>query len=81
MQFLHENRNNCYNFSSVGGQDFVNWSGDNSTEEYLDILAYPYVPVLFYHEYNETNWQWCGPMLRIAEQFAKTVKVKYENMC
>ena len=76
MDFILENRNNCYNFSTIGNQDIVDWSGDNSTEDVLDVHGYAYIPILFFNKINETDYQWCGPLLRIAEQFAKTIKVK-----
>ena len=78
MEKIVENRNNCYNFSTIGNQTIVDWTRDNSTVDVLEVNSYTYIPVIFYNKINETDYQWCGPLLRIAEHFAKTIKVKYK---
>ena len=77
MELILGNRKNCYNFSTNGNKTIVDWTRDNSTVDVLDVIGYPYIPVIFYNKINETDYQWCGPLLSIAERFALSVKAKY----
>ncbi len=74
MDVIIEKKNNCYNMSE--GQFVIEWANNKSTDEIIEIVAYPIIPQLFYNEWNDTHYQWCGPMLLIVEYFAKFTNTK-----
>ena len=79
MEFIKSNVKNCYNLSDIGDQSIVDWSGNNSTE-IISILPYPYPPGLFYEEFGQDQYQWCGPLLQFVEYLAMFLKLRYDHL-
>ena len=70
-------RLNCYNLSTIDDKsDVIDWTLNNGTNITLETIAYPYLRDIIYNKFNATHYQWCGPMLLIAEYFAKWINVK-----
>ena len=68
---------NCYNFSTNGNDsDIIDWTLSKNTSNVLEVMPYPYVSDILYRQFNDTHYQWCGPMLMILEYFAKLINVK-----
>ena len=71
-------RFNCYNLSTIDDRsDVIDWTLNNSSDTIIESTAYPYLTELIYTQFNATHYQWGGPMLLIAEYFAKWTNVKY----
>ena len=67
---------NCYNLSTIGDGSVIDWSPNMTKEKIFVIQPSVNVPELFYWRWNDTHYQWCGPMLMIAEYFAKFINAK-----
>ena len=70
MEEVIRNRFNCYNLSTDGDNSVVDWNRHRNSSEVIEVLPYSYI-LLNYLQYNDTHYQWCGPMLLILEYFAK----------
>ena len=75
MKLVRNNAKNCYNLSTIGDQSIVDWSGSNATE-IISVMPYPNIPDLFYKEWDQNNYQWCGPMLLYLEYLSRFSNVK-----
>ena len=67
--------NHCYLLSDLNNDNVISFSHNVSTTV-IDIQPYPYNNVLQYKQVNHTHYQWCGPMLLIAEYFARFSKTR-----
>ena len=77
MEIIYKNRQFCCN-SSVSEDEFVReWVNNETNDKILKLETYPIIPDLFYTEFNETHFQWCGPLLMIAQAFAGISKTKF----
>ncbi len=72
--------NNCVKLST--DNQIVYWGG-NSTDLLLKVLPTQWPPLLTYREtlikvgnISVLHYEWCGPMMLIIKEFAKTVKAK-----
>ena len=80
MEEIYKYRTNCINSSVTEGNYVREWADNQTTDEIIIMVPGPYIPHLFYMELNETHncqYQFCGPMLLIAEYFAKFTKTKW----
>ena len=75
MENLLKNRFNCFNLSTIGDGSIINFNNDSSSDEVVNVMAYPDF-FQNYIQFNETHYQWCGPMLLIIEYLAKFTNTK-----
>ena len=69
-------RSGCYVLSETNDKYVKQWTDNRTTETVINVFGYQNNPHLTYRELNDTHYQWCGPMLLIAEYFAKFSKTK-----
>ena len=75
MEEIYKYKTNCIN-SSVADHYIKEWTDNQTIDQIIIMSPGPYIPHLFYTEFNETHFQFCGPLLLIAEYFAKFAKIK-----
>ena len=81
MELILKHLDNCYELSTFGNESIVDWSGRNSTtNQVIEVFPYPYVPILFYDERDDSHYRWCGPVLKILEYFARFTNTRYESL-
>ena len=73
---IYLNRNNCFNINDTEVGSNTVWSGNVSNDQIVEIINFPLPPFTFFTNWNETHFQLCGPLLLIAEYFAKFSKTK-----
>ena len=61
MQQVKMHMSNCYNLSTIDDHNVIDWTDNRSTGEVIDVMAYPTI-LLNYQEFNNTHYQWCGPL-------------------
>ena len=52
------------------------WTDHWTTNSTLEIAPIPRFPHMQYYYINQTHYQWCGPMLLVAEYLGKLTKCK-----
>ena len=63
--------------SSLNEIDYVRqWTDHWTTNTTLKITPIPRFPHMLFYSINATHYQWCGPMLLIAEYLGKLTKCK-----
>ena len=67
MENIMRQTTNCYDLSD--NDDFIDWN--NSSGEIINAESYVNSPNMIYNVLNDTHYQWCGPVIMIAEYFAK----------
>ena len=72
MDLIFKYRKNFYNLSQT--ENVLDLSEINSTKDLIVVKPMGIPPHIFYHEYNDTHYQWCGPLIFIVECFAKLTK-------
>ena len=75
MENIYKHRFNCFNLSTVGDGSIIDFNKDNRSSDVVKVTAYPDI-FQHYIKFNETHYQWCGPMLLIIEYLAKFTKTK-----
>ena len=72
--------NNCVKLST--NNQIVYW-GENSTDLLIDVQPIMWPPIITYSEHliekENTSilyYEWCGPLILIIKEFAKSVKAK-----
>ena len=71
MDKIMKHRKNCYNLSRIDDGSVIDWNPNQTINDFvIDIQPYIYTPDLIYVQFNETHYQWCGPMLVIVETLA-----------
>ena len=73
------NRTNCYN-TSVKDPYIKEWTDNKTTDTFIDISVNSLIPDAIYTKWNATHYQWCGPILMIAEYFSKLTKTKLSRI-
>ena len=76
MELLFKNDINCYNLIDSEDQYVREWTNNQTTDTVIRIIPTPLFPHLFYTEWDDTRYQWCGPILLIAENFARISKTR-----
>ncbi len=77
MNIIYENRKNCFDLCFADNGSVTQWVNNKTTESVVNIGPFPYIPQAFFQVINSTHFQWCGPMLMIAEYFAKFTNTRY----
>ena len=49
---------------------------DNSTSFIIEATGFPYRADISYQAINDTHYQWCGPMMLIAQYLAKWINAR-----
>ena len=75
MREIANNLYNCYNLSKLDNNSVIDWTSDPNSTEVLDIFLYP-SHSLTYHQWNDTHYRWCGPMLYLLAYFSKFTNIK-----
>lgn len=84
MELFLKERKDCYNFDESIDGSVINWSNKNTTDPLIEIQPSAYPSDLIYFEWITTdihknsilNYQWCGPMMMIAEYFSKFLNLE-----
>ncbi len=74
-------KNNCVKLST--DNEIFYWGG-NSTDFLLKVQPNMFPPIITYSEryikegnISVLHYEWCGPMMLIIKEFAKSVRAKY----
>ena len=79
MDFITKNRRNCYNLSETNDKYVKQWVNNETTDTIINIVLYHVISLEIFTRFDQDNYQWCGPMIMIAEYFAKFSKTRYES--
>ncbi len=70
-------KNNCVELST--DNQIVYWGG-NTTNLLLKVQPFMWPPIITYTERYENisilHYEWCGPLMLIIKEFAKSIKAK-----
>ena len=69
-------RTSCYTTSNQPNDYIKEWTDNTTTDKLIQFNINPLLPDALYRQWNDTHYQWCGPLLMIAECFAKLTKTK-----
>ena len=71
MDEVYKFRRNCYNLSDSRDAYVKEWVNNQTTEKIIRAGPYPWIPFAFFTRWNDTYYEWCGPLMLIAQYFAK----------
>ena len=80
MDKTNNYENVCYNQSLTVGDYVKEWANNKTSDTIIHVAPYFYVPFAFYTIFNDSHYQWCGPMLLLAKYFAKFSNTKYSSL-
>ena len=76
MEELNKHWKNCY-ITSRDSNDYIRqWTASRTSNTTIEIAPFVKFPHLFYININVTHYQWCGPMLLIAEYLGKLTNTR-----
>ena len=76
MNQINNYSKDCYDLSEANDQYVKQWTDNKTTDTIIKVAPLAFAPYLVYTELNETHYQWCGPMLMIAQFFARISNTK-----
>ena len=80
MNPVYLNRTNCYDTSNLEDDYIREWTDNKTTDTYIEVMITRLIPDAIYTKYNETHYQWCGPILMIGEYFSKFTRTKLSRI-
>ena len=75
MDIIYKYRFNCVN--STNESYVEKWTDNQTTDTVINVGPLSYVPNLIYTDYGNGIYEWCGPLLLVAEYFAKFSKLRF----
>ena len=79
MEKVKKLRSICV-IASRDESDYISqWADHWTTNTTLEIAPIPRFPHMEFYNINQTHYQWCGPMVLVAEYLAKFTKCRIGN--
>ena len=77
MNEIYENRIICYNSSTREDEYVKEWVENGTTLDVIKVALVPSIGQMEYTVWNDTHFEWCGPMIMIVQYFAKYTNTRF----
>ena len=71
MDAIFKYKKNCYNLTDAEGEYIREWTNNGTSDTLIEVGMSFLMPHIKFTKLSSNQYQWCGPMLIIAEQFGK----------